>query len=258
MLMPDTGVARDAGSMDVMSPDQGVGDGAIADSGIIEDSGVSEDAGVGEDTGALVDTGIMVDAGTADTGVVFDSGLPPDISCDEDFFANGGACGGNVAGTTWNFVNACGQADELQSFLTTSCPGSSVVMLDRVATGTLSFALGDQYTLQFDDQLKVEADIGDECTEARGSCPAVEDFIRQVDPDASCAIVPEDTCRCSFTLTLRVRNTGNYNAANNVISVLPMGGGLDRWAYCVSPDGVLRYQPQSAPSNPIGSTFVLQ
>ena len=246
----DAGFANE--DADTVGPDQGPIDVGFDDTGVgAMDAEVDVDTGGFEDAAepdAMVDAGFAMDAGPGDMGPA--DGGPPNLNCDPNAFP-AAACGGVLAGTMWNYVDACGESATVQMLLG-QCPGSTIASLTRTVTGTLSFSVNMTYQIALSDTVEADLTISAFCVSVLEGCPGVEGFFATAGATAMCTPVGT-ACRCDVSLTQPVAETGTYSTSGTQVTAVPSGGIATTINYCVDPVGpVLRYREVDDPS-----TFVL-
>ena len=220
--------------------DAGVTMDAATDMGIIdEDGGVGMDAAP-DDMGTVdaggMDAETMADAGTEDVGP--DAGL--DTTCDEAFFDNGGACGGDLDGTAWRFVGSCGDVDDALGAFLLDCPDTMVTVMSETSSGTITLNLNGTYMLDLEDTFQLLVDVDPVCA-------AEFDCIAQIQPvlgSGAVCFASECGCECELMRVDDDEEIGeSYNTNNNQlsISINAILGPTRTFDYCVN-QGVLRYR----------------
>lgn len=186
---------------DAMGGDAGPRDGSTGDASSARDGGASDaggDAGPGDAAG--------MDGGTTDGGAT--------VLCDAAFGATPPTCGGDPSGM-WRFSNACG-ASVLEQQLRAQCATVSTSVQSRSASGTLSL-MGSRYDLLLVDDITATATVPPVCATAVGGCAAIPPLLGSVGASGVCTSLPNGSCSCQVSHTLRISESGTYSLSGATI-----------------------------------------
>lgn len=147
-------------------------------------------------------------------------------------------CGGEVRGT-WDVAGACLEVP-IEAALS-QCPGASVTRRGGRARGRVTF--GDRIAVRRAEwSAEVQLLIPAVCAAFVGGCPGIQSLIRNVAPNATCAVTSRGDCDCNARQS---GSLGDGDAYSTEGGQIVSGVLMRRWDYCIEGE-LLRYRDVSA------------
>ncbi len=144
-------------------------------------------------------------------------------------------CGGNLAGTSWQYTRVCVEEAALLASLRSQSRCGDLELLDATGelSGTLSF---DEDSYARDLSLIMETSLRVPASCVVGDCATTAFLIATELPGTTCGTTADGACTCSVPLTGSLQDTGSYATDSAQLSLGDTTGD-----YCAS-EGSLQHQ----------------